>query len=111
MAQFSFSATPIADICDGSLLLAPKRLETRPNLQEYVYCRLTQVPTTAVPEPALCDAQVTGGGAVPVRGKTYPRLMVRVIPHGGLPLGVTLYRQVSVPLEATLLAVTPQSLI
>jgi hypothetical protein len=34
MAQFSFRAKPMADICDGSVEFDPKRLETRPNLQE-----------------------------------------------------------------------------
>ena len=111
MTQFSFRATPMPEICGGSVVVDPNRLETRPNLQEYAYCRLTQVPTIAVAEPTVCEAQVTDGGVVPFWGKTYPRLMVRMIPHGEPLLGVTLNCQVSVPLEVTLLAVTPQSLI
>ena len=33
LAQFSFRATPTAGICDGSAVLNPKMLDTRPNLQ------------------------------------------------------------------------------
>ena len=57
------------------------------------------------------DPCVTDGGVAPAWGNTYPRLMVRVIPHAGLPVGVTWYCQVSVVTKVTLPAFTPQSLI